>query len=151
MAIKDQFVLHVLVSPIEIWEILMEWNQGIVIPRQKLRIGSTGNAGAGNPAINALWGAVEEKLGNNSIGEAQEDLVRRGVATEIPAPTYGYMRRNEFYLGTIDVDLANGWVMYTLRGTIYTDRKERNVGGQILLSAKCHGEESIRCVHVDGT
>ena len=44
VAIKDQCVLHVLVSPIDIWEILMGWNQGIVIPRQKWVIGSTGNA-----------------------------------------------------------------------------------------------------------
>ena len=28
MATKDQFILHVLVSPIEIWEVLTEWNQG---------------------------------------------------------------------------------------------------------------------------
>ena len=67
VAIKDQFILHVLVSPIEIWEILMEWNQGIVIPRQKLRIGSAGHTGAGNPAINSLRGAIEAKVGNNSI------------------------------------------------------------------------------------
>ena len=115
MAIKDQFILHVLVSPIEIWEILTGWNQGVRHTRQKLGIGSTGNAGAGNPAINALWCAVGAKVGNNSIGEAKKDLSSRGISTEIPAPTYGYMWRDEFYVGTIDGDLANEWVMFSHR------------------------------------
>ena len=48
---------------------------------------------------------------------------------EIPAPTYGYMRRDEFYVGTIDGKFANEWVMFPLRGMIYTDRKGRNMGG----------------------
>ena len=42
---KEHFILHVFVGAIEIWEILTEWNQGIKYPRQKLRIGTTGNAG----------------------------------------------------------------------------------------------------------
>ena len=40
VAINDQFALHVLVSPIEICEILMGWGQGVLIARQKLRINS---------------------------------------------------------------------------------------------------------------
>ena len=116
VVIKDQFILHVLVSPIEICEILMEWNHGLRLPRQKLRIGSAGNAGAGNPAINALWDVIAEKVGNNSIGEVKKDLASRGIVTEIPAPTYGYMRRDEFYVGTINGDLANEWVMFPSEG-----------------------------------
>ena len=71
MAIKDQFVFHVLVSPIEIWEILTGWNQEIRLTRQKFRIGSAGYAGHGNPEINALWEVIEEKVGNNAIGAAK--------------------------------------------------------------------------------
>ena len=56
MAIKDQFILNALVGQIEIWEIVMEWNQGVISTRKKLGIGSAGDAGAGNPAINALGG-----------------------------------------------------------------------------------------------
>ena len=98
---KEHFVLHVIVSPIEIWEILMEWNHGIRSPRQKLRIGTTGNAGPGNPALNALTEVIEAIVGSNSIGEVQKDLTDRGAMAEIPPPTYGHMRRDDFYIGSL--------------------------------------------------
>ena len=43
-AIKENFILHVFVSPVEIWEILTGRNQEIRFPRQKLRIGTARNA-----------------------------------------------------------------------------------------------------------
>ena len=74
---EENFIPHVFASPIEIWEILMEWNQGIRYPRQKLRIGTTGNAGPGNPAINALAEVIEGIVGNRPIGEVQKGLANR--------------------------------------------------------------------------
>ena len=38
------------------------------------------------------------------------------------------MRRGEFYVGTIDGDLTNEWVLCTISGVIYTDRRGRNMG-----------------------
>ena len=61
-----------------------------------MRTESTGDAGLGNPAINSSWGAIEAKVGNNSIGEAQKEMASRGVLTGIPAPTYGYMGGDDF-------------------------------------------------------
>ena len=125
---KGKFLLHVLLSPIEIWEILMAWNRGIQETRQKLRIGPAGNAGLGNPAINAMWEVIEAKVGNNSIGEMQKEMASRGVLTEIPAPTYGRARGDELHMGIIDENLVREWVPVALRGMIYTDRRGRNMG-----------------------
>ena len=72
---KDQFILHVLVIPIAICEILMGWNQGVKLPRQKLRIGSTGNAGDGDPSINALWGCDRSKSGKQFHRRSEEGLI----------------------------------------------------------------------------
>ena len=119
---KDKFLRQVLAGPIEIWEILMARNQGIQAPRQKLRIGSTGGACLGNPEVNDLWGEIEAQVGSNSIGEMQKEMASRGVLTEIPAPTYGYTRGDDFHMGIIDGNLVNEWIMGALRGMIYTDR-----------------------------
>ena len=67
VVMKDKFLLRVLAIPIEIWEILMAWNQGIQAQRKKLRIGSTGGAGLGDPEINALCDVIEAQVGDNSI------------------------------------------------------------------------------------
>ena len=89
---KGEFILHVLVSPVEIWEILTEWGQRIQAARQKLRIWSTGTACLGNPAINAIWEAIEAKVENSSIWGDAEWFRSKEVVAEIPSPTYGYMR-----------------------------------------------------------
>ena len=59
LEMKEQVPHHMFISPVGIWEILMEWNQGIKNQRHKLRIGNTGNAGAGNHAINALGEVID--------------------------------------------------------------------------------------------
>ena len=41
---------------------------------------------------------------------------------ELPPPTYGYMRKDEFYTGSLDGNLLNEWVTYALRGMIYTEK-----------------------------
>ena len=71
---EESFLQHVFISPIEIWEILTGWNQGRRGPRRKLGIGNTGNAGAGNPSVNALLDVVGGVVGANSIGEAKRAL-----------------------------------------------------------------------------
>ena len=63
------------VSPIKIWEMPTEWNRRIRNPRRKLRIGNTGYAGSGNPAINAPLGVIEGVVERNSIG-----VVKKGSA-----------------------------------------------------------------------
>ena len=71
---------------------------------------------------------MDSKVGNNSIGEVQKEMASRGVLTEIPTPTYGYMRGDDFHMALMDGDLINDWVLVALRGMIYTDRKGRNMG-----------------------
>ena len=90
-----------------------------------MRIGAAGNAGPGNPAINALVEVIDGIVGSNSIGEVQKELVNRGAIAEIPAPTYGYMRKAVFYAGSLGDNLLNEWVPYALRGMIYTDKVGR--------------------------
>ena len=72
IVMKEHFLLHVFVSPIEILEILMGRNHEIRPPRRKLRIGTTGNAGLGNPAINASADVIGEIVGSHSKGEVQK-------------------------------------------------------------------------------
>ena len=128
---KEHFLLHVLVIPIEI---LMAWNHEIRHPRQKLRIGATGNAGPGNPAINALVEVIDGIVGSNIIGEAQKGLVNLGAIAVIPAPTYGYMRKDEFYAGSSGGNLLNEWAPYALRGMIYTDKVGRCMSADTFIS-----------------
>ena len=96
-----------------------------------------------------LYGVRSKQKWENTIGEVRNDLVCRGVAAGNPAPKYGYLRRNEFYVGAIDGGLANDWVMYTLRGMIYTDRKGRNMGTAPFICQIPWGD-LIRYVLVDG-
>ena len=93
-----------------------------------MRIGPAGNAGLGNPEINALWEAIEAKVGNNSIWEMQKEMDSRRVLTELPAPTYGYARGEDFHMGIIDGNLVNEWAQVALIGMIYTDQRGRNMG-----------------------
>ena len=79
----------------------------------------------GNPAIHALVEAIDGIVGSNSIGEVQKGLVNRGAIAVIPAPTYGYMRKDEFYTGPLEDNLLNEWVPCALRGMIYTDKVGR--------------------------
>ena len=44
------------------------------------------------------------------------------MLTEIPIPTPGFMRRDEFYTKSLDDKLLNEWVPRTLRSMIYTER-----------------------------
>ena len=122
----------------------MEWNQGKRDPRNKLRVGTTGNAGAGNPAINALLGGIGGVVGNHSIGEVKRVLEERGVLTEIPMPTHGYMRRDEFYSRALGDNLLNEWVSRTLRIMIYTERIGRCMSADTFLcNVQWEGQERI--------
>ena len=93
--------------------------------KTKIEIGTTGNAGPGNPERNALVEAIDGIVGSNSIGDVQKELTNRGAMAEVPPPTYGYMRRDEFYSGSLGDNLLNEWVPYELRGMIYTDEVGR--------------------------
>ena len=44
------------------------------------------------------------------------------------APTYGYLRSDEFYHRSRDGDLINDWVTDTWKVLIYADRQGRNTG-----------------------
>ena len=57
--LKGAFFQQVLVSPFEIWEILMARNRGEPNPKRKLRIGTTGNVGGWSAAINSLVETIE--------------------------------------------------------------------------------------------
>ena len=71
----------------------MERNQGQRDPRNKLRIGNTGNAGEGNPAINALLDVIGGVVGNNSIGELKRVLEERCVAGDTHSDAWVYEAR----------------------------------------------------------
>ena len=45
--------------------------------------------------------------------------------TELPTPTHGYMRKDEFYTRSLDGNLLNEWAPRTSRGMIYTERLGR--------------------------
>ena len=79
----------------------------------------------GAPGINDLSETIEGFIRGRSLGEIGEDLGARGVVTEVPMPTYGYMRRDEFYHVSRDDDLINGWALGALNGLIHTDRQGR--------------------------
>ena len=74
LAIKGNFIPHVLVSPFEILEISTERNKNETHHRRKLRIRLTGNAGGGAPAINALAGTVDGVKGGRCLGGIKEAL-----------------------------------------------------------------------------
>ena len=82
----------------------------------------------GEPAINASCETIEAGVGGGPIEDVQNDLSERGVVSEIPMPTYGYMGRDEFYPRMVDGNLINDWVIPALKGSIYTDRKGRGAG-----------------------
>ena len=63
-----------------------------------------------------------------AIVEVQKEMASRGVLAEIPTPTYGYMRGDDFPMAMMGGNLINDWVSVALRGMIYTGRKERNMG-----------------------
>ena len=48
-------------------------------------------------------------------------------------PTEGYMRRDEFYTRSPDGDLANEWVVGTLRGVIYTEKIGRRTSSDTFI------------------
>ena len=52
---------------------------------------------------------------------------------EIPIPTHGYMRRDEFYSMALDGNLLNEWVSHTLRSMIYTERVGRCMSSDTFL------------------
>ena len=58
----------------------------------------------------------------------QNELGERGVVSEVPMPTYGYMRRGIFYQAMADGNLINDWAIGALKGLVYTDRQGRNAG-----------------------
>ena len=107
----------------------MEWDlREVILPRQKLMIGMTGNVGGGSPAINAVAGTIGAYIEGRSLGGIKRELGSRGIASEVPMPAYGYMRKDEFYHTSKDEDLINDWVWGDLSGLIRTDRKGRNAG-----------------------
>ena len=82
------------------------------------------------PSINSSSGTIEGFIGGRSLVEMKDDLWSRGVASEVPLPTYGYMRKDEFYHVSKDDDLLNDWAAGALKGLIHTDRKGRNAGAE---------------------
>ena len=76
--IKEKLVPHVLASPLEMWVILMGWNQNKVTrPRRKLRIGMTRTVGGGWPAVKALTETVDAYVAGRSLVEIQNELGSR--------------------------------------------------------------------------
>ena len=98
------------------------------------------------PSNKCFRGLIAAKVGNKSTGEAENDLVSRGIATEIPSPAYGYMRGNGLYVGTIGRDLASDWLMYTLRGAIYRPKRKKHGGGFIYLPNNMGWSRKDTCV-----
>ena len=47
---------------------------------------------------------------------------------ELPPNTYGYMRKDEFYTGSLAGNLLNEWVPYALRGMLYRENWKAHVG-----------------------
>ena len=131
---EEAFFLHVMVIPFGIWGILMERGREEPNPKRQLRIRMAGNVGGGGAAaINASVETIEGFVGGGDRVEVQESLVARGVATEAPAPTYGYLRKNDVLFNRKDDDLISDWVGETLEGLVYTDRYGRNAGVESFL------------------
>ena len=51
----------------------------------------TGHTGGGAPAINALAETIDGYIEGRSLVGMKNDLGPRGVFSEVPMPTYGYM------------------------------------------------------------
>ena len=66
---------------------------------------------------------IDAYIEGGSLVEIRRELGSKGVASEVPMPTYGYVRKDEFYHTSKDEDLINDWVVGALRGLIHTDRK----------------------------
>ena len=58
-----------------------------------------------------------------SLVEIKNELGSRGVVSEAPMPTYGYMGKDEFYNMIKDADMINDWAMAAFGGLIHTDMK----------------------------
>ena len=89
----------------------MGWDQNeVTLPRRKLRIGATGTVG-GSPSINSSTEAVDAFIEGRSLVEIQNELGSRGVVSEVPIPTYGYMGKDEFYQSMLGEGLINDWAI----------------------------------------
>ena len=162
VGMEEYILLHVFISPIEIWEILTGRNQGLRNPRRKLGIGNTGNAGPGNPATNAILDVIEGVVGANSFGEVKKESIQRNVTEELTPPTYGYMGKVEFYTRSVDGNLMNERVSHALRGMIYTEEIGRCMssdtfichipwqGGERICACRCHMRYARGVVLKDG-
>ena len=75
--LQDAFFQHVLVSPYEIWDILMGRNRDEPNPKRQLRIGMAGNVGGGSAAINAMVETIEGLVGGRAMVAAIAALSER--------------------------------------------------------------------------
>ena len=84
----------------------------------------------GAPEINALWATIESSIGGGSIIDVHIELGEGGVVSEVPMPTYGYMRRDSSYRATTDGNLIDDWAIGAVKGLVYTDRKGWGAWGE---------------------
>ena len=91
-----------------------------------MRIVATGTTGGGAPAINALTETIDGYIEGRTLVGIKNEPGSRGVASEVPIPTYGYMGKDEFYHMSNDGDLINGWAIDALGCLIYTGSKGRS-------------------------
>ena len=96
MSLEDSATRRVLVSPYEIFEILMGGNRDEIDPRLTLHIGTTGNAGS-YATRNIMAHPIEGIAGKRSVGGVNASL-RGSGHMEIPIPLYGYLRGGCYYI-----------------------------------------------------
>ena len=113
-------------------------------------IGTTGSVGGGAPSTNDTTETIDGYIEGRSLVEIKIAPGSRGVLSEVPTPTYGYMRKDEFYHMGKDEDLINDWVVGALGGLIHTDRKGRSAGKETPICQIPWGTQKSR-VRVDGT
>ena len=70
-------------------------------------------------------------------------LEGRGVFTEMPIPSEGYLGSDDFYTRSIDEDLVNECAIVALRGVIYTERIGRCMSADAFI-CRVHWEEEER-------
>ena len=92
-----------------------------------------------------MSGTIEGLIGGGSLVEMKDELGPKGVVSEVPMPTYGYMRKDEFYHVSNDEYLLNDWALGTLKGLIHTGRKGRGTGVETAICQIPYGNMPIIC------
>ena len=137
MRIKDLFLTlkvgvmsHVLVTPFEIFEILMEINREPE-GRMGIRIGTSRGA---RSAINLMKSAPDGIVGKLDQNSYKSETKR--ISSEIPDPTFGYLRRSSIRYQEKEDALRNNLVEEDLSNLSYVDRHEQNVREMTFLRQK---------------